>query len=311
MCDFDSIIALVNELNKIPSPTDGEEKLIEYIAGLASEMHIPVQTISEKPYVRVAPILIGNPNAKYILVTHCDRVVRYNAGGGLVPLMEPSPPIDFNAVNNTLTGKLDNTVSLAVCLKLLLELNMENTGLLVTTAEEKRLELAVGEALAGEFHTTGGRGFCSYLQYYLSQIKHKQFICVDVRRVDDEAGVWNPAESRRMILGDGLVLRLEEHRQHTGRILSADTVLVNHIRGCTGEQNVNLVDFYGPAGTTELGRGWEKVLQRAGFAEEDYHVAWIQPPITHYHTAHEQMSGTDILHLCWLIRCLIQKFEQP
>jgi hypothetical protein len=309
-CKLDSIIEFINSLNEIPSPTDREEDLLEHITELVNAINIPIQTITRKPYLNVPPVLVGNPDSKYILVTHCDRVIKDKKDKKVRPLSEISPPVSFNYINGTLEGKLDNTVSLAVCLYLMLERKPKNTSLLITTAEE--LSLNIENPPSGNLHKKGGRGFISFLQDNIDLLKWKQFICVDVRPVDRGGGVWFQALNRRMNIGDGLVLRLEEHRPLIGRILNADNELVDQIRTCATEQNVNLIDFTGPEGTTELGRGWEKLLHRKDidFPRPDYHIAWVQPPIRDYHTSHEKMSGNDVVSLCKVIHCLISTFEK-
>jgi len=314
MCDLDSIINDINILNRISSPTDGEGDLIKYITGLAiaQDIHV-VETFNPESYLeylKEPPILIGNPDAKYILVTHCDRVVRDLTSNKIKPLCYGTPKLENN--NGILTGKLDNSVSLAVCLSIILKLKPLNTSLLITTAEELPLQ-NLNPPLHNDLnlHSKGGRGFISYLDYlkYNNQekkIKEKGFICIDVRPLHNEDVFKTPGNL--MALGDGLVLRLEEHRKVNRiykRILNADLNLVNIIRGCAADNNVTLVDFRGPKGTTEVGRGWEMFLKKIHFPPEDYHVFWIQPPITNYHTLHEQMSGNDIIALYQIMKCLI------
>ncbi len=293
MCNLNAIVNIINSLNLIPSPTDGEGNLIMHITGLANRQNIPVQTITPKPYLRVPPILIGEPDAKYIFVTHCDRV------------QENSNPLkvwDNNVLN--VEGKLDNTVSLAVCLQLMLAIKPTNTSLLITTSEERRLnpQIEGGDPL----QLQGGRGFISFLQDNYHNIQDKHFICIDVRPLD-RGGVLKTGEIKKYInLGDGLVLRTREDRNNVD--ISADINLVNTIKQCALHNNITLTEFSGD-GITELGRGWEKVLKPRGFAPEDYHISWLQPPLTHYHTPHEQMSGKDIVNLCKVIKCLIESFE--
>lgn len=312
ICLLDNIINDVNNLNAIASPTDAEEKLIDFIVGRLQGVGISYHRISPRPYLRVPPLLIGNPDAKYVLVTHCDRVIKIN--DKVEPLHETSQPIIFNDFDSTLIGKLDNTVSLSICLKLMYETLPKNTSLLVTTAEECGLRnISEDEKLLlknDKKHQKGGRGLISYLEDNVKDIEKKKFICVDVRPLDNGNVFINPGIP--MQLGDGLVLRLEEHRKKNGKydlILEADQELVGQIRTCAANINVSLIDFHGPKGTTELGRGWEKLLQPKNISSSDYQVAWIQPPIEHYHTTHEQMSSNDVINLCKMINCLINKFE--
>ena len=293
MCDLNSIIKFINSLNLIPSPTDGEGDLIMHITRLANAQNIPVQNITAKPYLRVPPILIGEPDAKYILVTHCDRV------------QENANPLNVwnNNIRN-IEGKLDNTVSLAICLMLILEMKPKNTSLLITTSEESKLkpQMRGGNLLQGQ----GCRGFISFLEDNLENIHNENFICVDVRPLD-RGGVLRTGETKKYInLGDGLVLRTREVRDNVD--ISADTNLLNILKQCAINNNISITEFSG-GGITELGRGWEKVLQPNGFIKADFHIAWLQPPLTHYHTAHEQMSGNDIIDLCKVIRWLINAFE--
>lgn len=306
-CKQDSIIEFINSLNEIPSPTDGEEKLIEHIIELVTGHNIPITLITPKPYLGVRPILVGNPDSKYILVTHCDRVIKDKKDNKVRPLCEISPPLNYNDLNSMFEGKLDNTVSLAVCLLLMFEIKPKNTSLLITTAEELPL---IENLPAGNLHTKGGRGFISYLMDNTQKIKCKSFICIDVRPLDKGDVFIKPND--QMDLGDGLVLRLEEHRSANGIdrcIVKADDFLVDKIRDCAANNNVTLVDFHGPKGTTEIGRGWEMFLEPIPFPQADYHVAWIQPPIRDYHTTHEKMSGNDIVSLCKVIHCLISTFD--
>lgn len=301
-CQLDSIVDLINSLNLVPSPTDGEERLVDYITGLVRAENMPVQTITPRQYLRVPPVWVGIPNAKYVLVTHCDRVIK-DKNNKVKPLNEPSPPLIFNNTEGTLDGKLDNTVSLAVCLLLMLEIQPKNTTLLITTGEEGRLEPPIYNV--GPLQNTGGRGLISYLEDNIRHIKEKYFICVDVRPLDK--GDVFIAPNNLMKIGDGLVLRLSEIRANVN--LNADPTLLNAIRDCSNNTRTNLVEYRG-RGITELGRGWEKVLQPDGYPVQNYHVAWVQPPITQYHTKHEQMSGKDIVDLCKVIKCLIGSFEQ-
>ena len=298
MCELNSIIHLINNLNFISSPTDGEGDLIKHIASLAVAQNISVQTIKPKPYLKVAPILIGAPDAKFILVTHCDRKQE-----------NPAPLTEFNDAIKKLEGKLDNTISLAICLSLIMKIKPLNTSLLITTSEEGQLNPPVPNA--GYLQGTGGRGLISFLEHNKQHIKDKFFICVDVRPLDNnsiflETGV-------QMQLGDGLVLRINEIRN--GVNISADPELLYTIRDCAIRNNINLVRYDcnrlngQRTGITELGRGWERLLNRLGFPITDYHIAWLQPPILKYHTKHEQMSGKDIVALCKVIKCLIETFE--
>ena len=298
MCDLNSIINFTNCLNHIPSPTDGEDDLIMHITGLANEQNIPVQTITKKPYLEFPPILIGDPDAKFILVTHCDRKQE-----------NPAPLTEFNDAIKKLEGKLDNTISLAICLSLIMKIKPLNTSLLITTSEEGPLNPQVPNA--GYLQKTGGRGLISFLEHNNQHIKDKFFICVDVRPLDNnnvflEAGV-------PMQLGDGLVLRVNEIRKEVN--ISADPELLYTIRDCAIRNNINLVRYdcnqlIGQrTGITELGRGWERLLNRLEFPEKDYHIAWLQPPILNYHTTHEQMSGKDIVSLSKVIKCFIESFE--
>lgn len=295
-CTLDAIVKFIDDLNQIPSPTDGEGNLLEYITGLVNG-HLSIHSITPKSYLTVPPILVGNPDSKYILVAHCDRV------------QENSAPLNVwsNNIRNV-EGKLDNTVSLAVCLRLVLELKPKNTCLLITTSEESAL---IPQVVGGNpLQRTGGRGFISYLEDHLPQIKNKYFICVDVRPLDKGDVYILP--SNPMNLGEGLVLRLEEHRIVSGNdicIVKADNSLVKLIRDCAARNNVTLVDFYGPRGISEIGRGWEALLNPNHVPQVDYHVAWIQPPMRDYHTIHEKMSGNDIVDLCKVIQCLIESFE--
>lgn len=294
-CNWSDLVKLINTLNHTPSPTDGEEELITLISGLLEAQGIRHQRIAHQPYLNVPPLLVGNLDAKYILVTHCDRVQE-----------NPKPLTICNNSIKTVEGKLDNTVSLAVCLHLFMCLKPKNTSLLITTAEEGRLRPPI--ALAEDLQNTGGRGFISYLGENVQQIKDKYFICVDVRPLD-RGGVLKTGETNKYLnLGDGLVLRTSEVRRNLA--LYADTHILNTIKACAIENHVRLTEFAG-AGITELGRGWERVLNETpGFPQSDYRVAWLQPPITHYHTMHEQMAGIDILSLCKVIKCLIATFEQ-
>lgn len=307
-CKLDSIIEFLDSFNEIPSPTEGEEHLIKHVTVLANNNNIPVQTITRKPYLKVPPILVGNPDSAFILVTHCDRVTKDLKDKKVRPLSEISPSLIFNNLNGNYEGKLDNTVSLAVCLYLMFELKPKNTSLLITTAEE--LPLNVENPPAGNLHTKGGRGFISYLMDNTQKIKRRNFICIDVRPLDKGDVYIKPNDP--MELGDGLVLRLEEHRSVNGIdrcIVKADDLLVDKIRDCAANNNVTLIDFHGPKGTTEIGRGWEMFLKPIPFPKRDYHVAWIQPPIMDYHTTNEKMSGNDIVSLCKIIHCLISTFE--
>lgn len=295
MCDLKEIIYFINQINQIPSPTDDENKLIDHISKLCANNGIRVTPISQKPFLRVAPILIGNPDAKYIFVTHCDRVQE-----------NPNPLNVWNNNIQNVEGKLDNVVSLAVCLKLMLALKPQNTALLITTSEEGPLnpQIIGGNAL----QQTGGRGFISYLKDNLQFVQDKNYICVDVRPLD-RGGVLKTGENKKYInLGDGLVLRTRELRVKENVDISADLHLVNTIKKCALQNYITLTDFIG-GGITELGRGWEKVLQPNGFLKQNYHIAWVQPPLTHYHTQREQMSGNDIVDLCKVVKCLSETFE--
>lgn len=288
-----TVIEWINELNIIPSPTDGENQLLEKIIHAAEDGGLPVLSITEKPFLKVPPVLIGNPDSKYILITHFDRV-QENA----------NPLYVCNNSIRTVEGKLDNTVSLAICLKLMIELKPQNTNLLITTGEENKLDAAI--ICNDPLGNTGGRGFISYLLDILLLVRDKYFIDIDVRPLD-RGGVLKQGETRKYLnLGEGLVIRTDENRDKLD--IHADEHLLATIRHCAAENHVTLTDYAGP-GITELGRGWEKVLQPAGYAKEDYHITWIQPPITHYHTPFEQMSGNDIELLIKLVRALILEIE--
>jgi putative aminopeptidase FrvX len=293
MCYLEAILEFINKLNQIPSPTDGEEKLIEYITRLCKDESVAVKSIMPKSFLKVAPILIGNPDAKYIFVTHCDRV------------QENANPLKVwnNNIQNV-EGKLDNAVSLAVCLKLVLALKPQNSALLITTSEEGKLNPQI--VGADPLQKTGGRGFISYLIDNLQFVKDKYFICLDVRPLD-RGGVLKTGEKKKYInLGDGLVLRTSEERENVS--ISADTILLNIIKQCALHNDINLTEFAG-SGITELGRGFERVLQPIGYPRHDYHIAWVQPPLTHYHTQFEQMSGNDIIDLCKVVKRLCEIFE--
>jgi hypothetical protein len=295
-CQVAALINDINSLNSIASPTDGEEHFIEYIANLIQDAGIHFERITPKQYLKVSPLLIGNPNAKYILVAHCDRYIDTE---------NPEPLAVCNNFIKTVEGKLDNTVSLSVCVKLMMELKPQNTSLLVTTGEEGRRipQIPGGDPLQRQ----GGRGFISYLQDNYALIQDKYFICIDVRPLD-RGGVLKKGKTKKFInLGDGLVLRTREVRDNVD--ISTDIHLLNTVKQCALHNNITLTEFSG-AGITELGRGWEKVLQPNGYPVQNYHVAWVQPPITQYHTKHEQMSGNDIVDLCKVIYCLIESFEQ-
>jgi len=292
-CNLDSIIEFINSLNKIQAPTDHEEMLINHIIGLLREQYFPFVEITPKLYLNVPPLLVGNPESRYIIVTHCDRK------------QENSSPLSvYNTSIRTVEGKLDNTVSLAVCLKLLLEMKPKNTSLLITTSEESKLFPQV-EGLTN-LQETGGRGFISFLEDYQKYLKDKYFICVDVRPLD-RGRVRFKSTKRYMNLGDGLVLRTKEKRGNTV-LINANQVLLNTIKACANRNNINLVEYEG-SGITELGRGWERMLKPKDCLQDDYKIAWVQPPITHYHTKNEQMSYNDILSLSKIVQCLIATFD--
>jgi hypothetical protein len=289
------IASIINDLNSIPSPTDGEGRLIQHIidkyvrpGGLDYCRGEGADYLAE-PY-----LLIGDKEAKYLLVTHCDRVnentrlefdyLRYVNGR---PVNE----------ERKLTGKLDNSSCLAVGLYFMLTRQAipgSDVALLVTTSEEGPPQ---GRALAATF-PHGGRGFIHFLDNNRSAISRHCFICLDVRPI--------PMEELPLVqLGSGLVLRLAEYRggQH---LVNADPDLLTLLKGCAQQNGIRTTDFEGTRGITEIGRGYEFIRDH-GLPGLDYRVAWIQPPIEDYHTTNERMSGTDLVRLYNILMCINER----
>lgn len=286
-----SVFENINYLNSIPSPTDQEQDLLIRIEKILKDNDIMTNRIEPKPFLNVSPVLVGNLDAKNIFVVHCDRI------------QENPEPLHFNGSQSQFAnGKLDNTVSLSVCLHLFLASKPQKSSLLITTSEEGKYSNTTEDL--GPIAQKGGRGFISFLKDYRFKIRNSNFICVDVRPINKNDVYISPGNL--MKLGDGLVLRTREKR---GKVnLLADLNLLDFIRNCMKENDVNFVEFDG-GGTTELGRGWEMELFPTGFPQNDFHVAWIQPPISDYHTTHEKMAKNDILSLFKVIENLISKFE--
>ncbi len=279
--DKEELKNFIKGLNSIPSLTDKEERLIECISQWCKAHELPTQRCGNRKLAKVAPLYIGDPDAKYVFVTHCDRTVENKK------LTEPG--------NEEIQGKLDNTASLALCLILFRRYLHKalDIALLITTAEERA------------DNQKGGRGFIDYLDFaknnyaqdFESFMDKKRFICIDVRPLDKN-GVLK-ADRSPMNLGDGIVLRLKEARENRV-ILEADPSLIAIIRQCANATRETLVDFGGeviPKGITELGRGWEKYLEKERLSPCKYHIAWIQPPIRNCETENERMSFRDLSSL--------------
>lgn len=54
--DFMTLIDWIDELNVIPSPTDGENQLMERILKMAEDGGLPLMRITEKSFLKVPPV---------------------------------------------------------------------------------------------------------------------------------------------------------------------------------------------------------------------------------------------------------------
>ena len=282
-------IDLLKDINNIPAPTDGETKLLEYLKDLCNIKNIPFQTVGTGLFNNIPSLLTGK-ESNHILVIHSDRV---------------SENRNLTIEKENLIGKLDNSLSLSVCLQQILNdpLNF-NLSILITTSEE-------GPDKHGNFDH-GGRGFCDYLTDILTklgidEISKKYFYCIDTRPLNDYdyyEDVNGEKKSFNEILG--LVIRTSERN-----MLFVNSQLKKLIIDIANENNIPI--FYFPynnefgSGITELGRGWGKVLSKEMINSENYKISWIQIPVLNNHSINESTRISNIIYLFELLEKLNKK----